>query len=58
MRDRIRAAICYTLSALLFAATLLGSIIWAGSLLARRGLGVWATAQGRRAWGGFAIASV
>jgi hypothetical protein len=46
MRDRIGAVVFYILSLLLFPVTLLGYVIWTGSLFARRRSGVSATAQG------------
>jgi methyltransferase (TIGR00027 family) len=46
MRERISAAIFYILSVVLFPVTLLGYLIWVGSLIARRQSGVSATAQG------------
>lgn len=46
MRDLIAATVFYILSVLLFPVTLLGYVIWTGSLLAGRGSGVSATAQG------------
>jgi len=46
MRDLVAATVFYALSALLFPVTLLGSVIWTGSLLAGRRSGVSATAQG------------
>ncbi len=46
MRDLIAATVFYILSVLLFPVTLLGYVIWIGSLLAGRGSGVSATAQG------------
>ena len=46
MRDLVAATVFYALSALLFPVTLLGYVIWTGSLLAGRSSGVSATAQG------------
>lgn len=46
MRRLIAAGVFSSLNVLLFPVTLLGYVIWAGSLFARRGSGVSATAQG------------
>lgn len=46
MRPLLAAGVFYLLSVLLFPVTLLGYVLWTGSLLARRGSGVSATAQG------------
>jgi hypothetical protein len=46
MHPLIAAGVFYILSVLLFPVTLLGYVIWTGSLLVRRGSGVSATAQG------------
>jgi hypothetical protein len=46
MRNIVAATVFYILSVLLFPITLLGYVIWTGSLLAGRGSGVSATAQG------------
>jgi hypothetical protein len=45
-RDPIATTVFYILSVLLFPVTLLGYVIWTGSLLAGRRSGVSATAQG------------
>lgn len=46
MHDLIAATVFYILNVLLFPVTLLGYVIWTGGLLAARGSGVSATAQG------------
>src|SRR5690349_14410266 len=46
MNPIIAAGVFYILSGLLFPVTLLGYVIWIGSLIARRGSGVSTTAQG------------
>lgn len=46
MRRFIAATVFYTLNIVLSPVTLLGYIIWTGSLLVKRGSGISATAQG------------
>jgi methyltransferase (TIGR00027 family) len=46
MHPLVAAGVFYILNVLLFPVTLLGYVIWTGSLLVRRGSGVSATAQG------------